>query len=128
MKYDDKLFTHVSEDDCELFIYNNNDEIFTGLKIEKIENTTVEKTIVEVEKEYEQKNYFDVSSDSSQIISVPSSKCVTAFADDGERIYETHVVAFSNGVYTLEYNFSTSLDQIVVENALYATVSSFKLK
>ena len=128
LKYDDKLFTHISEDGCELFVYNNKDEIRTGLKIEKIENTTVKETVVEIEEEYEQKNYSDVSSDLSQTFNASESKCVTAFADDGERIYESHVVAFSDGVYILEYNYSTNLDQIVVENALYATVSSFTLK
>ena len=159
LKYDDKLFTHISEDGCELFVYNNKDEIlclggrvlgdlfalelvdiflnteYEGGrhqnrldKIEKIENTTVKETVVEIEEEYEQKNYSDVSSDSSQTFNASESKCVTAFADDGERIYESHVVAFSDGVYILEYNYSTNLDQIVVENALYATVSSFTLK
>ncbi|MBQ7654301.1 MAG: hypothetical protein IJS17_04440, partial [Clostridia bacterium] len=101
-----------------------------SITIAKIDNENAENYAKEVEKLYSEG---DTSVDESTVSITDSqifdnAKCVSALALNGEEVYESQLVEDGEDIFWIEYHFSTSLDSVAVENAIYATVSSFKLK
>lgn len=133
IKYDDNILEFVKTDDFDYFILKSSieeDPTDHSITIAKIDNENAENYAKEVEKLYSEG---DTSVDESTVSITDSqifdnAKCVSALALNGEEVYESQLVEDGEDIFWIEYHFSTSLDSVAVENAIYATVSSFKLK
>lgn len=135
IKYDDNLFDYVKKDDFDYLVLKSlgkSSEQENSISIYKVENTDIQTQARNIEELYKNnETRFDID---AQTVSVSDSqilenaKCVSALAQNGEIVCETQLIQDNGDVFVIEYNFSTSLDDVSIENAIYATVSSFKLK
>lgn len=130
IKYDDNVFDYVKTDEFDYLILKSvKDENPTDytLTISKEVGKTTDEVAAEIEKEFEENGFFEISADASQTFG-EKAKCVSALADEGETIYESQTVPFDGGVFRLDYHFSTSLDSVAVEDTIYSIISSFEIK
>lgn len=128
IKYESSIFDYKKDSKGDLF-YLKNAENETTLSIIKHEGKTIKELSDFTEVDFKKKGYSDVTTDDSPIIGAKEgTKCVTAFSGDYERIYETHIYECDGGVFTVSFNYSTSLDDVNIQNALYESIASFKIK
>lgn len=129
IKYDDNVFEFVKSDgfdylarkDVETDDYHDYFIVFTQYP-QSDEYARAE----ERERIYKENGYVDISTDVSQTLE--GALCVSALSDDGDMVYETQIVALDDGAFEIEYQYSTSLDEVALSDTIYSIVSTFKLK
>lgn len=128
IKYESSIFEYKKDSKGDLF-YLKNGEKETNLTVTKYEDKTIKQLCDLTEVDFKKKGYEDVTTDASPIIGVKEgTMSVTGFSGDYERIYETHIYECDSGVYTVSFNYSTSLDDVNIQNTLYESIASFKIK
>lgn len=128
LKYDDNKFKHEKSDGCEIFTLVGSDDKETFVKVESHENAQMESITKEAQKSYESKGLSSVSAIETNIFGTQGAMDISAYSEDGNRVYETFVIKNNGDVIELSYSYSTDLSQTAIGNAIDSLVHSFTLK
>ena len=128
LKFDDNKFKHEKSDGCEIFTLVGSDDKETFVKVETHENAQVENITKEAQKSYESKGLSSVSAIETNIFGTQGAMDISAYSEDGDRVYETFVIKNNEDVIELSYSYSTDLSQTAIGNAIDSLVHSFTLK